>query len=330
MTRNTNIQCEVPPAPTDKKRIVFSFGESDVEFFKCFPSDEYLGTRYDNNPVQLMIVWDPLILPYHCELQILSPSKQLLVSVPVSKQRNVPYTILDGVINGYVTKEEYVYFQFIFTKGTDFVKSTIPVKMLLSKANKPSFSKPLKPYEVDKLKSIFDNAVCKADLRFDSTNGWVYDFYSYDGTLLFSLGWIPHDVVRCSEQLLSANEKMTARQNLKIPSTVVLPISVDDGREVTKVLTEYVNKVEDATFDVWKWNESEQSWIAIAPLRKSYNDTSISFTLNEPIDGKVRVSFKSTRFVPDGDSVFLTSAYSDNLLMNENDQNYFVNQEIKE
>ena len=200
----------------------------------------------------------------------------------------------------------------------------------MSKANKPNFSKPLKPYEVDKLKSIFDNAVCSADLRFDNLHGWVYDFYSYDNTLLFSLGWIPHDVVRCSEQVLSANEKMTARQNLNIPSTVILPITVDDGRTITLDLTEYVNKVEDATFDIWEHNVENDSWAAIAPLRKSYNNTSISFTLADPIDGKVRVTFKSTRFAPDGSSVFLCSPYSNNLLMNENDQNYFTNQEIKE
>ena len=326
---SNNYEFEIPAAPTDKKRIVFSFGESDVEFFKCFPSDNYLGTRYDKNPVQLMILWDPLILPYNCEMQIYSPKNQLLVSVPVPKQRAVPYTILDGIINEYVTKEEYVYFQFVFTKGDEFIKSTLPIRLDLSPANKPVFDKPIKPADFDKLKAIFDTAVVNAVQRFDDVQGWVYDFLSYDGTLRFSLAWIPHSVVTCTEQHFEANEKMVARENLNIPSTFILEFSASEGTTITKKLTDYVNAVEDADFTVWK-NTGDGSFEEVIPLHKSYNSTSVSFELAEACDGKVRVSCKSKRYEPNGDAVLIYSPYSGNLLIKEDDKTFMTNGRMKE
>lgn len=319
----------LPPAPTDKKRIVFSFGESDIEFFKCFPSDDYLGTQYDRNPAQLVIVWDIFLKPYNCEMQIFSPKNQLLVAVPVPKNVNVPYTIIDGMINEWVTKEEFVNFQFVFTRGGEFVKSTLPVRLNLSPANKPTYLKVIKPVEFDRMKDLYDKAVCNAVLRFDDTNGWVYDFFTIDGTLVFSLGWIPHDIVQCVEQRLSPNEKMIARANLRIPSTFVLPLAVTDGTEVTKLLTEYVNTLEDVSFEVWKDN-GDGSFSEVTPLSKSYTTTSIKFTLAEAIDGKIRVSCKSARFIPSDDSVLIGSIYSGNGLMSENDEFLFTNQEQKE
>lgn len=226
---NNDYPFTVPPAPTDKKRIIFSFGENDSEFFKCFPSDFYLGTQYDVNPAQLMIVWDVFLNPYHCELLIFDPRNQLLVSVPVPKNVNVPYTILDGMLTEWVTREEFVYFQFVFTRDGNFVKSTLPIRMNFSPANKPKYFKLVKPLELDRMKELSDKAVVTASLRFDDANGWTYDFYSLDGTLRFSLGWIPNNVVMCVEQRLSANEKMTARANLNVPTTFVLPVSADEG-----------------------------------------------------------------------------------------------------
>lgn len=319
----------LPPAPTDKKRIVFSFGESDIEFFKCFPSDDYLGTQFDKNPAQLLIVWDIFLRPYNCELQIFSPKNQLLVAIPVPKNINVPYTIVDGMINEWVTKEEFVKFQFVFTKNGEFVKSTVPVRLNLSPANRPTYQRLIKPSEFDRTKLVFDTAVTNAALRFDEENGWVYDFFTYDGTLAFSLGWIPHDVVRCSDQQLSANEKMIARANIKVPSTFVLTFSVDDGTHIVKDLSDYVNKLEDATFEVWRDN-GDGSFTEVTPTTKTYNATQVIFDLVEAIDGKVRISCKSARFVPSDDSKIIGSVFSGNGLMNENDELLFTDQRQKE
>lgn len=324
-----NLPFDLPPAPTDKKRIVFSFGVSDLEFFKAFPSDDFLGTRYDRNPAQLVIVWDIFLRPYNCEMQIYSPKNQLLVSIPVPKSVNVPYTIIDGMINEWVTKEEFVNFQFVFTKGVHFVKSTLPVRMNLSPANKPDYLKMVKPVEFDRMKLLYDTAVTSAVLRFDESEGWIYDFFSTDGTLRFSLGWIPYDVVRCTEQCLSANEKMIARANIKVPTTFVLPLAVEDGVTVLKSTTDYVNALEDATFEVWRDN-GDGSFTEVVPLSKSYNATSIMMTLSEAIVGKIRVSCKSARFIPSDESVLIGSIYSGNGLMNENDKKLFTNQEQKE
>lgn len=319
----------LPPEPTDKKRIVFSFGESDIEFFKCFPSDDYLGTQYDKNPAQLLIVWDIFLRPYNCEMQIYNPKMQLLVSVPVPKNINVPYTVLDGMINEWVTKEEFVFFQFVFTKNGEFVKSTVPVRLNLSKAAKPNFQRSVKPIEFDRMKLVYDTAVVSAALRFDNENGWVYDFYTHDGTLAFSLAWVPHDVVRCTEQVLSPNEKMIARANLKIPSTFVLDVTEEDGVQVVKDLSEYVNDLSDVSFEVWKDN-GDGSFSEVSVSGKSYDKTKIRFTLDEPILGTVRVQCKSARFVPSDDSVLIGSIFSGNGLMNENDERLFTNQEMKE
>lgn len=326
---SSNLPFDLPPVPTDKKRIVFSFGVSDVEFFKCFPSDDFLGTQYDRNPAQLLIVWDIFLRPYSCELQIFSPKNQLLVAIPIPKSVNVPYTIVDGMINEWVTKEEYVNFQFVFTKGTDFIKSTLPIRMNLSPANKPDYCRLIKPIEFDRMKALYDSAITSSKLIYDDENGWCYNFYSIDGTLQFSLAWIPHDVVQCVEQNFSANEKMVARANIKVPSTFILPLEIADGINITKSLTEYVNSVEDADFTVWKKNDDE-SFTEVTPLSKSYNSTSIMFTLPNAIDGKIRVSCKSARFVPSDDSVLIGSIYSGNGVMNENDEKLFTDQRQKE
>lgn len=324
-----NYPFDLPPAPTDKKRIIISFGENDIEFFKCFPSDEYLGTQYDRNPVQFVIVWDIFLRPYNCEMQFYSPKNQLLVSFPVPKSINVPYTIVDGMVNEWITKEEFVNLQFVFTKGEGFVKSTIPVRLLLSPANKPDYLKVIKPIDIDKLKMVYDGAVSTAVLRFDDEKGWVYDFFSLDGTLKFTLGWIPHDVVQCSEQMLSPNEKMIARANLKVPTTFILPLQTEDGFLVTKSTTEYVNSLEEATFEVWQKN-ADGSFTAVQPLERSYNSTSITVRLVQPIDGQIRVSCKSARYVPNGNSVLLMSKYSGNAVMNENDLRLATSQGMKE
>ena len=324
-----NFPFDLPPVPTDKKRVVFSFGVSDSEFFKCFPSDNYLGTRYDRNPAQLMIVWDALVRPYNCELLIYNPRDQLLASIPVPKSVNAPYTIIDGMLTEWVTKEEFVKFQFVFTRGGEFVKSTIPINMLFSPANKPDFQRVIKPTDFDKVKVLYDSAVTSAQLRFDDAEGWVYDFYSYDGTLRFSLGWIPHDVVRCSDQDLSINEKMIARANINVPTTFVISFSASDGASIKLSTSSYVNNLEDATFDVWRLN-SDGSFTEVVPLSKSYDATSITFELSEPFDGKVRISCKSARFIPSDDSVLLESEYSGNGLMNENDEYLITNAEMRE
>lgn len=324
-----NLPFDLPPAPTDKKRIVFSFGVSDVEFFKCFPSDDFLGTQYDRNPAQLVIVWDVFLRPYNCEMQFYTPRNQLLLSVPVPKSVNVPYTIIDGMINEWVTKEEYVNVQFVFTKNGQFVKSTLPIRMNLSPANKPDYCKIIKPVEFDRMKLLYDAAITSVSLRYDDVNGWVYDFYSIDGTLKFSLGWIPHDVVQCVEQNLSANEKMLARANLNVPTTFVLPISVDEGTSIIKKTGEYVNSLEDASFEVWK-KLSDGAFVEVTPISKSYNTDGVMFDLPEPIDGKVRISCKSARYVPSDDSVLLESVFSGNGIMNENDLKLFTNGGMKE
>ena len=326
---NFNLPFDLPPAPTDKKRIVFSFGVSDLEFFKCFPSDDFLGTQYDRNPAQLVIVWDIFLRPYNCEMQFYTPKNQLLVSVPVPKSVNVPYTIIDGMINEWVTKEEYVNVQFVFTRDGQFVKSTLPIRMNLSPANKPDYLKIIKPVEFDRMKLLYDKAVTSAALRFDESDGWIYDFFAEDGTLRFSLGWIPHDVIRATEQCLSANEKMIARANIKVPTTFVLPLAVADGVSVSKDTTAYVNALADATFEVWRDN-GDGSFTEVIPTSKSYNATSVNMTLTEAIDGKIRVSCKSARYIPSDESVLLESIYSGNGLMNENDGNLFTNQELKE
>lgn len=324
-----NLPFDLPPAPTDKKRIVFSFGVSDLEFFKCFPSDDFLGTRYDMNPAQLVIVWDIFLRPYNCELQIYSPRNQLLVSMPVPKSVNVPYTIVDGMINEWVTKEEFVNFQFVFTKDGQFVKSTLPVRMNLSPANKPDFMKIIKPVEFDRMKLLYDKAVTSAVLRFADADGWVYDFFAEDGTLRFSLGWIPHDVVRCTEQVLSANEKMIARENIRVPFTFVLPLEETEGTTILRNTTSYINTLVDATFEVWRDN-GDGSFTEVIPLSKSYNGTSISMTLSTAVKGKIRVSCKSVRFIPNDDSVLIESVYSGNGLMNENDCALFTSEEQRE
>lgn len=326
---NINLPFDLPPEPTDKKRIVFSFGVSDLEFFKCFPSDDFLGTQYDRNPAQLVIVWDIFLRPYNCEMQIYTPKNQLLVSVPVPKSVNVPYTIIDGMINEWVTKEEYVNFQFVFTRDGQFVKSTLPIRMNLSPANKPDYLKIIKPSEFNRMKLLYDKAVTSAVLRFDESNGWIYDFFAEDGTFRFSLGWIPQSVVRCTEQCLSANEKMIARANLKVPMTFMLSLAVADGNLVSKVTTDYVNVLEDATFEVWRDN-GDGSFDEVVPLSKSYNASSISMALPEAIDGKIRVSCKSSRYIPNDESVLLESVYSGNGLMDESSTNLFTNQEQKE
>jgi len=262
-------------------------------------------------------------------MQIFSPKNQLLVSVPVPKSVNVPYTIMDGIINEWVTKEEFVSFQFVFTRDGQFVKSTLPVRLNLSPANKPEYMKIIKPLEFDRMKLLYDKAVTNVALRLDESEGWVYDFFAEDGTLRFSLGWIPHDVVRCAEQNLSANEKMIARANIRVPTTFVLPLSVEDGVVVSKDTSQYVNALEDATFEVWRDN-GDGSFTEVSPLAKSYNETSIMMTLSEEVDGKIRVSCRSARFVPSDDSVLLESAYSGNGLMNENDGALFTSEEMRE
>ena len=317
----------LPPAPTDKKRIVFSFGVSDAEYFKCFPSDFFLGTQYDRNPAQLVIVWNVFLRPYNCEMQIFDPRGQLLVSVPVPKNINVPYTILDGMINEWVTKEEYVQFQFVFTRDGTFVKSTLPIRMNLSPANK--YFKVIKPVEFDRMKALADTAVVNATLRFSDADGWVYDFFSQDGTLRFSLGWIPHDVVRCSDQRLSANEKMIARANINVPTTFTVPLAVEDGVDISKDVSAYINQLEDASIEVWKDN-ADGSFTRVTPRLISYNATTITLQLREAILGKIRVQCRSRRFLPNESSVVLGSVFSGNGLMNENDEKLFVNQEVKE
>lgn len=314
----------LPPVPTGKKRIVFSFGVSDNEFFKCFPSDTFLGTRYDRNPVQLLIKWDIFLRPYHCELQIFNPRNQLLISFPIPKSVNIPYTIVDGMINEWVTKEEYVNFQFVFTGDNgEFVKSTLPLRMNLSPANKPEYLKVLKPIDFDRVKDIYDNSITNAVLRFDVESGWVYDFFSFDGTRKFTLCWVPVDVVRASSQLLTDNEKMVARANINVPFTFILPLSVSDGTSVTKVTTTLINKLEEATFEIWK-SVGVDSYEAVTPISRAYNATSITFELSEAIDGYVRVSCKSERIIPSDSSFVLGSELSGNLLMNEDWQTAIV------
>ena len=62
------------------------------------------------------------------------------------------------------------------------------------------------------MKGVYDNSIVSAVMRFDENSGWVYDFFSADGTLKFTLDWIPKDVVRSTEQLLTKNEKMVAKK----------------------------------------------------------------------------------------------------------------------
>lgn len=326
---NTRFPFDMPPVPTDKKRIVFSFGTNDSEFFKCFPSDDYLGTRYDRNPAQLVVVWDVFLRPYNCEMQIYSPKNQLLVSIPVPKSATVPYTIVDGMINEWVTKEEFVMFQFVFTKDGEFVKSSIPVRLNLSPANKPDYLKVVKPVEFDRMKLVYDTAIVSAQLRFSMDDGWVYDFFTIDGTRKFSLGWIPYDIIKCTEQVLSANEKMIARANINVPTTFVLSLSIDDGTDVSKDTSQYVNELVDATFEVWRDN-GDETFTKVEPLSMSYGKKKVSFTLEEAIDGKVRVSCRSARFVPDDSAVLLESPYSEHGLMSQNDEKLYTNQEMKE
>ena len=319
----------LPPAPTDKKRIVFSFGVSDAEYFKCFPSDLFLGAQYDRNPAQLVIVWDVFLRPYNCELQIFSPRGQLLVAIPVPKNINVPYTILDGMINEWVTKEEYVTFQFVFTRDGNFVKSTLPLKMNLSPANKPAYFKVIKPVEFDRMKELSDTAVVSASLRYSGRDGWIYDFFSQDGTLRFSLGWIPHDVVQCTEQRLSPNEKMIARQNINVPTTFVLPLLITDGINVTKDTSQYINALEDASIEVWRDN-GNGSFTQVIPKSVAYSATAVNVNLVNPVNGKIRVQCRSKRFVPSDSSCLIGSIYSGNGVMNENDAKLYVKQEMKE
>lgn len=122
---------------------------------------------------------------------------------------------------------------------------------------------------------------------------------------------------------------MIARANIKVPTTFVLPLAVADGVSVSKDTTAYVNALEDATFEVWCDN-GDGSFTEVIPTSKSYNATSVNMTLTEAIDGKIRVSCKSARYIPSDESVLLESIYSGNGLMNENDGNLFTNQELKE
>lgn len=321
-----NYSFEVPPAPTDKRRIVFSFGVQDNEFFKCFPSDTFLGTRYDRNPAQLLIVWDALLRPYHCELQIFTPRNQLLVAFPIPKSVSLPYTIVDGMINEWVTKEEYVNFQFVFTKDDgSFVKSTIPVRLELSPANRPEYMKVIKPMEFDRMKVLYDQAIVNAVLRFDEVKGWVYDCFSHDGTLRFSLDWIPKSVVQAVEQELTPNEKMVARANLNVPFTFYLPLSASDGKSIRKSTAKYVNKLEYATFEVWQDN-GNGTYSEVTPLNKTYSSSEIRFDLENAVGGYVRVSCKSSRFIPADDSVLLVSTFSGNGAMSESTQRLMTNE----
>ena len=321
---------DLPPVPTGKKRIVFSFGVNDNEYFKCFSSDEFLGTRYDRNPAQLLIKWDLFLRPYHCELQIFNPRNQLLTSFPIPKSVNTPYTIVDGMINEWITKEEFVTFQFVFTGNNgEFVKSTLPLRMNLSAANKPDYLKVVRPVDFDRMKEVYDNSIVNAVMRFDENSGWVYDFFSADGTLKFTLDWIPKDVVRSTEQLLTKNEKMVARSNINVPFTFTLPLTVSDGTSVTKSTTTFVNKLEEVTFDVWK-QVGEDSFESVNTLSRSYNATSVSVELGEAIDGYIRVSCKSRRFIPSDEGFLIGSGFSGNLVMNEDWQTAIVGEETNE
>ena len=315
---------ELPEVPTGKRRIVFSFGMHDAEFFKCFPSDYFLGARYDRNPAQLVIVWSALLKQYHCDLQIFNPRNQLLLSFPISKSVNLPYTIVDGMINEWITKEEFVYFQFVFTgNGGEFVKSTLPIRMNFSGANRPDFSRIGKPVDIDKMKVLYDQAVTEAVLRFDAVKGWVYDFFAQDGTLRFSLAWIPANVVRGSAQVLTANEKMTARENLGVTFTFVLPVLVSDGNIVSKSTTAFVDRLINATMEVWKDN-GDGSFTEVVPVSKTYSDSGVVVELTNSISGYIRVSCVSRRIVPDEESAFLESGYSGNVIMDENGQEVVV------
>ena len=322
---------EFPPAPTDKKRIVFSFGVNDAEFFKCFPSDNFLGTRYDRNPCQFLIVWDIFLRPYHCEMQFYNPRNQLLLAFPVPKSGALPYTIVDGMVNEWVTKEEYVLVQFVFTNDCgEFVKSTIPIRMNLSPANKPNFMRTLKPLEFDRMKTLYDQAITTMVLRYDEVNGWVYDCFSQDGTLRFSLDWIPKNVVRATEQNLTVNEKMVARANINVPFTFTIPFTAADGLNVVKSTSDYVNELKDATFEVWKV-VGEDTYYEVHPTEKGYNKTSVFFTLDEEIStGYIRVSCKSMRYLPSDDDVLLESVYSGNAMMDDDNIKLYTNGRLKE
>lgn len=317
-------QFDIPPAPTDKRRIVFSFDTQDNEFFKCFPSDNFLGTRYDRNPAQLLIVWDIFVQPYHCEMQLFTPRNQLLVSVPIPKTIATPYTIIDGLINEWVTKEEYINIQFVFTRDSgEFVKSTIPIRLELLPANRPEYVKIIKPSEFDRMKVIYDQAISKMLMRFDDVHGWVYDCFSCDGTLLFSLDWIPKGVVRCVGQVFTSNEKMVARSNIDVPFTFVLPLLVSDGTSVTKSITAFINELENATFEVWKDN-GDGSFSEVVAVSKSYNATSVSVVLSLAINGYIRVSCKSARIEPDSESLLMESGFSGNVVMGGDEENVVV------
>lgn len=331
---------EIPPLPTDKRRIVFSFAVHDREFFKCFPSDTFLGTRYDRNPAQLLIQWDLFLRPYNCQLQIFNPRGQLLVSFPIAKSINQPWTIVDGMINEWVTKEEYVEFQFVFTKDTgEFVKSTIPVRMEMSPANKPDYMKIVKPTEFDMMKALYDQAIVKMVLRFDEVRGWVYDCFSQDGTLKFSLDWIPAGVVRFVNQVTTPNERMIARENIRVPFTFVLSFIEDDcvqgdageGEDpnafhITKETTKFVNELRDATFEVWKDNGNE-TFTEVTPISKTYSATGVTAWVDEAFDGYIRVSCRSIRFIPDDEGNLVFSALSGNLVMGEDEQTAIVGEE---